>query len=62
MDEENDGEGYGFDGVHTWDVPYCGDSTCWCHTDIPYHELVTHPGATDDELAQAYDFFGVLDS
>jgi hypothetical protein len=61
MDEEHNDGGYGFDAVHTWDSPYCGEPGCWCHTAIPYHKLVTHPGATDVELAQAYAFFGVLD-
>ncbi|HVB23577.1 MAG TPA: hypothetical protein VNG51_16685 [Ktedonobacteraceae bacterium] len=62
MDKENAGDGYGFDGVHTWDAPYCDDPGCWCHTALVYHELVTHPSVTDVELAQAYAFFGVLDS
>ena len=62
MDEENDDGGCGFDTLHTLECPYCGSLDCWCHTDIPYHELVTHPSATDDELTQACDFFGVLDS
>ncbi len=60
MDEENDGDGYGFDDVHTWDSPYCDELACWCHTAIAYHELVTHSSATDDELVQAYAFFEVL--
>lgn len=43
--------------VHTPGQPYCDDVTCWCHTDASYHEVATHPAATDEEVAQAYEFY-----
>ncbi len=55
--EEDDGA-----EVHTAACPYCGDITCWCHTDVEYHEGVTEMGeASDEELAEAYAFFGLGD-
>ncbi len=47
------------DDVHTPENPYCDDPDCWCHTDMDYHEEVTHPDVTDEEITQAYHFFGL---
>lgn len=30
----------GFDAIHTPERPYCRNLSCWCHTSIPYHDLV----------------------
>jgi hypothetical protein len=48
--------------VHTVDHPYCGDLSCWCHTDVAYHDEVTGPllAVTDEQVAWAYRFFGVV--
>jgi hypothetical protein len=27
--------------VHTPENPYCGELSCWCHTDVAYHDQVT---------------------
>lgn len=43
--------------VHTATNPYCGDSSCWCHTDVAYHDTVEHPAYLDGEVEQAYNFF-----
>jgi hypothetical protein len=45
--------------LHTSDSPYCGEMDCWCHTDVAYHDEVTHPTATDDEIEVAYQFLGL---
>lgn len=47
--------------VHTASCPYCGDGDCWCHTNVEYHEQVTSMGSDvdEEELQQAYSFFGV---
>ena len=45
--------------VHTLDNPYCDDPGCWCHTDVDYHEWVQHPGYSDEDVEQAYSFYGV---
>jgi hypothetical protein len=42
---------------HTPDNPYCGDYSCWCHTDVTYHEQVEYPVYQAGEIAQAYHFF-----
>ncbi len=39
--------------------PYCGDPTCWCHTDSDYHDVVIHPAITDEEIQTAYAFFEI---
>jgi hypothetical protein len=44
--------------VHTPENPYCDELSCWCHSDVSYHEDVTHPTATDEEIDQAQTFFG----
>jgi hypothetical protein len=47
--------------VHTVDHPYCEDLSCWCHTDVAYHDEVTGPllVVTDEQVGWAYRFFGV---
>lgn len=52
-------EAYEDEDVHTLDNPYCGDPSCWCHTDAIYHDVVEHPVYQDDEIVQAYNFFGL---
>lgn len=47
------------DGVHTPDTPYCADPSCWCHTDVDYHDLATSPYSTDEEITLAYTFYGL---
>ena len=47
------------DGVHTAICPYCGNLECWCHTDVEYHDIVTHPAATDEDVEQAYGFYRI---
>ena len=62
MEDEEGGMWVAGDGVHTADFPYCDDITCWCHTDIPYHEVVTQCGddaVSDETLLQGYAFFGL---
>ena len=39
--------------------PFCKDQTCWCHSSSDYHGLVIGRGATDEEIARAYAFFGI---
>ncbi|MFL5627859.1 MAG: hypothetical protein ACJ788_19950 [Ktedonobacteraceae bacterium] len=48
--------------LHTPDHPYCGDLSCWCHTDVAYHDQVTGPlpVVRDEQVAWAYRFFGVV--
>ena len=48
--------------VHTPDHPYCGDLSCWCHTDVASHDQVTGPfsAVMDEQVAWAYRFFGVF--
>lgn len=48
--------------VHTLDHPYCEDLSCWCHTDVAYHDEVTGPflAVIDEEVERAYGFFGVV--
>jgi hypothetical protein len=29
--------------VHTPENPYCRNLSCWCHTDVEYHDQVTSP-------------------
>jgi hypothetical protein len=31
----------GSSDVHTLEHPYCGVLSCWCHTDVAYHDRVT---------------------
>jgi hypothetical protein len=49
--------------VHTALNPYCGDLSCWCHTDVEYHDHVTTSplkAAVDDDLfAHALGALGV---
>ena len=47
------------DLVHTPMQPYCADPTCWCHSDVAYHEDVTHPPVTDTDILHAYAFLGI---
>lgn len=47
------------DEVHTAVCPYCGNVECWCHTNIEYHDMVTHPSATDEDVEQAYGFYNL---
>lgn len=49
----------GCEDVHTADNPYCGDLACWCHTDADYHDEVTHPQATEEEIELAYTYLGL---
>ena len=56
-----DGWDSGQEDVHTPASPYCGDLSCWCHTDVVYHEHVTSVGEpTEQEVQQAFSFFGLL--
>ena len=48
------------DGIHTVEQPYCWDLSCWCHTDVDYHDVVTHSMATGMDVAQAYDFYELV--
>jgi len=45
--------------VHTSVLPYCRKLSCWCHTTVAYHELVTHPSISEAEIAHAYRFLGL---
>ena len=47
------------DEVHTVASPYCDDLTCWCHTSVVYHEVVTHPEPTEADVEASFSFFGV---
>jgi hypothetical protein len=47
------------DGVHTPDNPYCSDLDCWCHTSVEYHDLATELYVTDEDVEQAYSFYGL---
>ena len=57
-DQASDGD----DGVHTPAHPYCRNVLCWCHTDVDYHDQVTGSFAdvTEEQVEEAYSFFGVL--
>lgn len=44
------------DEEHTINNPYCSDPACWCHSDVDYHEVVTHPEPTQDEIEEVYRF------
>lgn len=46
------------DEVHTSLHPYCDDVACWCHTNVAYHEVVTHPEPTEEEVEASFSFFG----
>jgi hypothetical protein len=35
--------------VHTAANPYCGNLSCWCHTDVDYHFQVTGSPASDGQ-------------
>jgi hypothetical protein len=50
-----------FDDVHTSLNPYCGNLSCWCHTNVSYHDDVQHPdrNPTQEEVNQAFSFFGL---
>lgn len=53
---------FSFDqGEHTPSRPYCGDATCWCHTNTDFHDEVQHPERrtteSDVEVARSF-FFG----
>jgi len=55
-DQENPSDG----AVHTASEPYCGEVSCWCHSDADYHAAVTAPFGSDEIDTQgAYDFFGL---
>jgi hypothetical protein len=41
--------------VHTPENPYCNDLSCFCHTDLDYHDLVTSYD-TNDYDSEAYDY------
>lgn len=45
---------------HTASNPYCGRPSCWCHTNVSYHEQVQHPVPSDAEITQAYQFFELV--
>ncbi len=51
MDEEDNA------AVHTPENPYCGDLTCWCHSDADYHAEVLSAEPTREEVEIAYLFF-----
>jgi len=54
--EDQEEATYSFDDVHTASNPYCGDSSCWCHLNSDYHEIVIAPGATEEEIAGVFAF------
>jgi hypothetical protein len=56
---EGDVEG---EEAHTSEHPYCGNLSCWCHTDVAYHEQVTElaPEVDEEQVEQAYGFFGLV--
>jgi hypothetical protein len=41
---------------------YCSDLSCWCHTDVEYHDTIQHPEYSDEDLEQVYVFYEVLGS
>ncbi len=49
------------DQVHTADNPYCGDLSCWCHTNLIYHDHVTQLPAdvSDEDASHVFSFFGI---
>ena len=46
---------------HTPNNPYCGDVSCWCHTNLDHHSLAQDPvnGFNEDDYQHAYAFYGV---
>ncbi|GCF10890.1 hypothetical protein [Dictyobacter arantiisoli] len=50
-----------FDEKHTPEHPYCDDLSCWCHTNLPYHDTVQHPDRRQSaqDAERAYRFFGI---
>jgi hypothetical protein len=48
--------------AHTSEHPYCGNLSCWCHSDVAYHEQVTElaPEVDEEQVEQAYGFFGLV--
>jgi len=59
MDEDEHGVMLVDEGVHTADSPYCGDLGCWCHTDVGYHDVVMSLVFLDEDVEQAYSFYGI---
>lgn len=49
----------GNEDVHTQTAPYCRKLMCWCHTDVAYHDQVTHHQASEVEIAHVYRFLGL---
>lgn len=52
------------DDVHTPANPYCGDPTCWCHTELDHHHTVadflpTEP-RTEEEVQFAHHFLDIF--
>ena len=45
--------------VHTQAYPYCEDLECWCHSDVSYHDDVTHPQPSEEEMELAYQFWSL---
>ena len=46
------------DEVHTPTNPYCENLSCWCHTNVEYHDQVTSfsTSISDEEYAWALTF------
>jgi hypothetical protein len=51
----------GFDEVHTPQKPYCPDMSCWCRTDVGYHDQVTSLGDDydEDQYDRMLELFGI---
>lgn len=49
--------------VHTPENPYCGNLSCWCHTNLSWHADATEFNATaqypPQEVQEARRFFGL---
>jgi hypothetical protein len=45
--------------VHTAENPYCSNLSCWCHTNVEYHDQVQHPVASEEQIDEVYNFFSI---
>lgn len=51
--------------IHTPENPYCGNLSCWCHTNLDYHHNVTDVSleiSVPVEVERARSFFGLFGS
>lgn len=56
---EHEDNGFVDDGLHTARNPYCDDVSCWCHTDVAYHDWLQHPAYSSEEVKQVFSFYEV---